>query len=358
LPASYGTGRLLLTARDPRALYAHWDLSPEQQQACLAASAHDQLALRVHPGQTGSPAVSEIKVPRDARHQFIEVPRAGSTYVAELGYYQADNRWVAVVASVPVATPAGEVSPDTSVRFATFPSGEMGVQPVVPGGVSPGAAKVAFTPKVEWLPALDKSKARPSEPVQAGGQSEIAEHTIPSRTTQDLPPSETPQPQPYLEWTHERESALAEIVARANVGSGVLTQATMDEELGLGSGSGASIRAPLPLEAMETLSSPAGEARPGPAGFWFNINAELVIHGATEPDAVVTLGSRQIQLRPDGTFTLRFAFPDGRHTLPVTAVSARGDVRQAEFTFVRDTTSGGDVGRHPLPEPLPAPTAH
>jgi hypothetical protein len=132
----------------------------------------------------------------------------------------------------------------------------------------------------------------------------------------------------------------------------------MDEALGLGSGSGASIRAPFPLEAMETLSSPAGEARPGPAGFWINVNAELVIHGATEPDAVVTLGGRQIQLRPDGTFTLRFAFPDGRHTLPVTAVSARGDVRQAEFTFVRDTTFGGDVGAHPLPETLPAPAAH
>src|SRR3974390_380725 len=32
LPEAYGTGRLLLTARDPLWLYVHWDLTTEQLQ--------------------------------------------------------------------------------------------------------------------------------------------------------------------------------------------------------------------------------------------------------------------------------------------------------------------------------------
>ena len=40
--------------------------------------------------------------------------------------------------------------------------------------------------------------------------------------------------------------------------------------------------APLGGEA-ESVSSPLAAAEQRPAGFWFNINAELVIYGATEP---------------------------------------------------------------------------
>ena len=49
----------------------------------------------------------------------------------------------------------------------------------------------------------------------------------------------------------------------------------------------AGLPAPLGGEA-ESVSSPAAPAEQRPAGFWFNVNAELVIYGATEPDASVT----------------------------------------------------------------------
>ena len=67
-------------------------------------------------------------------------------------------------------------------------------------------------------------------------------------------------------------------------------------------------------------------------GFWFNVNAELIIYGATEPDAKVTLGGHEIKLRPDGSFSYRFALPDGNYDLPAVAVSADGDGRaRGEF---------------------------
>jgi hypothetical protein len=114
-----------------------------------------------------------------------------------------------------------------------------------------------------------------------------------------------------------------------------------------------------PVEAPGGISSAQNFSAPSPQqNFWFNVNAELVIYGATERDANVTIGGRKIRLRPDGTFSYRFAFPDGNYELPIVAVSADGtDGRGAEMKFARETEFRGDVGVHPqdsaLKNPLP-----
>lgn len=56
--------------------------------------------------------------------------------------------------------------------------------------------------------------------------------------------------------------------------------------------------------------------------FWFRLDCELIVYGATEPDAEVTLAGQQMQLRPDGTFTARFALPDGIQIIEAKAISA------------------------------------
>ena len=62
---------------------------------------------------------------------------------------------------------------------------------------------------------------------------------------------------------------------------------------------------------VSSLSSPFGGMEV-PKNFWFNVNAELIIYGATEPDAKVTLGGHEIKLRSDGSFSYRFSLPDGK----------------------------------------------
>ena len=52
------------------------------------------------------------------------------------------------------------------------------------------------------------------------------------------------------------------------------------------------------------------------------VATELILYGGTEPDAHVTVQGKEVKLRADGTFSLRFALPDGKIDLPVTAVSA------------------------------------
>ena len=106
-------------------------------------------------------------------------------------------------------------------------------------------------------------------------------------------------------------------------------------------------------------TSPFGGASASSAkGFWFNVNAELIIYGATEPGAKVTLGGHEIKLRADGTFSFRFALPDGKYDLPAVAVSESGDdARAADLKFSRSTDYLGDVGATPqdpaLEPPLP-----
>ena len=106
---------------------------------------------------------------------------------------------------------------------------------------------------------------------------------------------------------------------------------------------------------MSSVSSPFGGI-PRQRGFWFNVNAELIIYGATEPDATVTIGGRTIKLRPDGTFSFRFALPDGQYPLPAAALSADGEeTREAQLKFSRSTDYKAKSDAHPQDKRLQPP---
>jgi hypothetical protein len=83
------------------------------------------------------------------------------------------------------------------------------------------------------------------------------------------------------------------------------------------------LRRPIGSPAVTSFGSGAflaGKARK----FWFQLDAELIVYGATEPRARVTLQGEPIKLRPDGTFTMRFSLPDSRQIIPATAASSDG----------------------------------
>jgi hypothetical protein len=84
------------------------------------------------------------------------------------------------------------------------------------------------------------------------------------------------------------------------------------------------LRRPLGSPVVTSFGS-GGMALGGkPRKFWFQLDAELIVYGATEPNARVTLQGQPVKLRPDGTFTMRFSLPDGRQIIPAVAVSPDG----------------------------------
>lgn len=77
----------------------------------------------------------------------------------------------------------------------------------------------------------------------------------------------------------------------------------------------------LASPGITSLASPVKKV-PRERKFWLVVNTELIVYGATEPNAKVSVQGREIKLRPDGTFTLRFALPDGKQVIPVKAMSS------------------------------------
>ena len=69
--------------------------------------------------------------------------------------------------------------------------------------------------------------------------------------------------------------------------------------------------------------------KPDQKTFWLVANCELIVYGATEPDAKLTVQGKMINLKPDGTFSLRFALPDGKQTIPIEATSKDGVDRRS-----------------------------
>lgn len=87
--------------------------------------------------------------------------------------------------------------------------------------------------------------------------------------------------------------------------------------------------------AISSISSEALAARARERKFRLWVATELILYGATEPDARVTIQGKDIKLRGDGTFSLRFALPDGTIDIPVRAFSADGVEERAVKTAVR-----------------------
>lgn len=73
-------------------------------------------------------------------------------------------------------------------------------------------------------------------------------------------------------------------------------------------------------------------------GFWLIVNTELIVYGATEPNATVTVQGQSIKLNRDGTFSLRFALPEGEQVIPVKAVSQDRQEERTITPVVRKNT--------------------
>jgi hypothetical protein len=84
---------------------------------------------------------------------------------------------------------------------------------------------------------------------------------------------------------------------------------------------------PGPTGPVDEGFSPQASPRV-PSPFHFVVHTELVVYGATEPGATLTVQGSPVALRPDGTFSLRFQLPDGEQVLRAVAVSGDGKVER------------------------------
>jgi hypothetical protein len=332
-------------------LYVHWDFTYEQQQQFNAASVHGAMVLRVRSERAKD--LPEVHLHKDSRHWFLHVPHANAAYRTELGYYQKNGGWVRVAESDDVRTPPDQVAQDKAFRFARMPEARPASREGSTEGQAAGTAQ-------HWKPQSitpDSERHGPLHTFIPPGVSAAVE----------LLPAALASP---TEWTSAQEEALDDLVGdwltqpewfesgqvselvqgrtqrnRRTVEQGFTFPAPSSAEIAL---------AALAPEQRESISSPV----PGPEqqrSFWFNVNTELIVYGATDPSATVKIGNRPIRLRRDGTFSYRFALPDGYYELPAVATSFDGESRRAHLRFARASQYQSDVGQHPQDQGLKVP---
>lgn len=336
------TGSLWLTARDPFCVVAHWQIPAGELTAYARAHRGGSWRLRVHLDSVAGPLVQEQDLPEHADHRFVPVFQPGTRYVAELGFRFAEGGWRGLALSSPTFTPAD--APTTFLAEA-----EVYREPV--GPITPDLLAQLPPDHPEPVPAPSYAVSTPAATVTAAGATALPTPRQAQWLTElvwepVVRPPEAPSSAEVIEWQAREVSRLTEDAAAAALPPGPPSSADL-----------ASPDAGLPAD-----SSPSSEAVPAvpkpPTDFWFKVNAELIIYGSTERDAKVTIAGRPVALRADGSFSFRFALPDGDFSLPAIAINAAGtDGRAARLRFTRATVLTGEVGVHPQDVRLKPPVA-
>ena len=84
-------------------------------------------------------------------------------------------------------------------------------------------------------------------------------------------------------------------------------------------------------------------------GIWCRVDTDLVLHGATEPRASVTVQGQPVAVRHDGTFSVRITLPEGTQTVTIEVVSLDGRRTRTVTPIVSLAWRGG-----PLKDTTPA----
>ncbi|MDR5638907.1 MULTISPECIES: DUF4912 domain-containing protein [unclassified Thermosynechococcus] len=301
LPGGYGESRIVLMPRDPQWAYAYWDV-PNEHREELRRQGGQQLALRLYDATNINldsqipHSVQEYPCDELAREWYLPIPVSDRDYVVEIGYRCADGRWLVLARSAPVHIPPTYPSDWVWDQFITV-DWDMDLRGKTLFDLgAPLAGTAEPHPIYEGIFAM----AEGAEAQRVAGSLFGSMHQVPGSISQ-LP-----------------EMAISSYVFPSGVGLWAVPTVSGLTMSGVGfSASAAPIR---------------------PRKFWLVADAELIVYGATEPDATVTIGGRPIKLNPDGTFRFQMSFQDGLIDFPILAVAADGEQNRAiHMKFTRET---------------------
>jgi uncharacterized protein len=82
--------------------------------------------------------------------------------------------------------------------------------------------------------------------------------------------------------------------------------------------------------------------------FNFAVDAEMIVHGVTEPDTYLSIKGQPVQVRADGSFSVRFTLPERRLVLPIVAATNDGiEQRTIILAIERNTKVMEPIIREP-----------
>jgi hypothetical protein len=281
-PRPQAETRVVFLPRDPQWAYVFWEISETDRQTALAAGA-SQLALRVAdvtglpPGSSHPHTLQEVVVDSHATEWYLPVPLSDRDYRVELGYRKgAGGGWISLAFSSVARVPALHPSEQILDQFVPF--------------------------SLEAAPA--STLPTPIEPADSGLHERLYQSAT-ARWRRLGRGSEA-----FHELEHESFGA---------AGAGLQS-----------SGAG--------LWASGRHESGIGGVGARQRSFWLVADAELIVYGATDPAARLTIGSEEVPLSADGTFRIQVPFRDGLQLYPIEAVAADGEQKRSITLEFRRST--------------------
>ena len=279
---STSSTRVVFLPRDPQWAYVFWEISDQdRKRAQTDGAAHLSLRLAdvtgIQDGSSHPHTLQEVPVDSHSTEWYLPVPLCDRDYRVELGY-RAGASWISLTFSSVARVPALHPSEQIMDQFVPF--------------------------SLEATPAA----AAPSTPVN-----------VPDNTDSGL---------------HERLYQTATTHFRSRrVGSEVL-----HEQEGVGGDQRGLSDSGAGLWASGRNESGLGGVAPRQRSFWLIADAELIVYGATDPSARLTIGGEDVPLSSDGTFRIQVPFRDGKQLYPIEATAADGEQkRNITLNFERVT---------------------
>jgi hypothetical protein len=402
----YGSDTLFLIARDPHWLFCYWDIGWDRH--ALAGGAF----LRLY---CGADLESEVEVERSAPNWYLPARKGGAEYRAEIGGYDTTGAWVEIARSNPTETPASSLGPESAPAFATVPFDVTfhRLLDLVAGHALPGEDLAETIARLERQAehlrpgqlSDDQKRAILEVLAAAAGSSEgfASSGSVEAlrAALEDRLGSESASELMAKGWNVADLGSLSSAIAAkwwkpgelsslfsalggwgvgvtsagawwpgfsgaamlgglssgAAFGSGMMAGQAFASALASWFGAkgafGSEVTSLFAAPGASWSGQPFG--KPG-RGFFMHVNAEVIFYGGTDPKAKVWINDERIPLRPDGTFSYHFRFPDGDYRIRVVAESEDGvEQRSAELAFERGTVRVGDVGHTAQPAHLGEP---
>ncbi|MBE9178986.1 DUF4912 domain-containing protein [Oculatella sp. LEGE 06141] len=311
LPDGYGDSRIVLMPRDPQWAYAYWDV-PSSHKEELRRQGGSRLALRfydvtdINLEYQRPHSLQQYECDEMAREWYLPIPVSDRDYVVEIGYVAYDGRWLTLARSAPVRIPPVYPSDWIEDKFITVAweeelQNKTFLELVPPHQKEAMSAAASYQGQGEGNPIYD----------QIFGMAQSAEA---QRVAGSL----------YGSMQQVPQQSVSSYVFPSGVGMWAVPTMSGIGMSGIGMMSGVGFSASAPPIR--------------PRQFWLVADAELIVYGATEPDATVYVGGQPIKLNPDGTFRFQMSFQDGLIDYPIFAVAADGEQNRAiHMKFTRET---------------------
>jgi len=273
--------RVVFLPRDPQWAYVFWEISEEDRKRAQKEGA-SRLCLRladvtgIHDGSSHPHTLQEVPVDSHSTEWYLPVPLCDRDYRVELGY-RINNSWMSLAFSSVARVPALHPSEQILDQF-------------VPFSLESAAPASAPTP------------VTPSEPSDSG----LHERLYQSATV------------------HFRRRRVGSEEFQEGIDSSADRSGLSDSGIG--------------LWASGRNESGLGGVTPRQRSFWLVADAELIVYGATDPSARLTIGGEDVPLSTDGTFRIQVPFRDGDQVYAIEATAADGEQkRNITLNFERQT---------------------